>query len=183
MNWSKRNAREKFLLVVCALALVIGVPLLLIPSYSGNSKLPSAAEARLKYQSTVKQKDSMSAETDRVKPALDKAAYTDRPEQLLPQVIRSLQDTAKNSGVHLREIKPLRPRRIGTLTKVPLSVRFTGTFTKTIPFLYRIEDPSGRLVVEKFNVTTTDAKSRTVDVEVQVALYTQQAGTGSDSGS
>jgi hypothetical protein len=34
-----------------------------------------------------------------------------------------------------------------------------------------VEDPKGRLVVEKMNVAASDPKSRQVDVEVQVALF------------
>ena len=83
--WARRNSREKFLLVLCVVALIVGVPLVLFPGDSANSKLPPAAESRLKYDSVLKQKVSMSAEMDRVKPALDKAAYTEAPEQLLPE--------------------------------------------------------------------------------------------------
>jgi hypothetical protein len=61
-----------------------------------------------------------------------------------------------------------------------LSARFTSEFGKAVPFFYRIDDPSGKLVVEKFDVTCADPKSRTVDVEVQVALYTV-AGAGPSS--
>src|SRR5262249_4428040 len=117
------------------------------------------------------------AETARLKPALEKLVYKDSPEQVVPAVIKKLQTVAKESGIHLREIKPLRARNLATVIKVPMTVRFTGQFGQSVPFLYKVEDPAGKLVVEKFNVTVSDPKIKTVDVEVQIALYTQAAGS------
>jgi hypothetical protein len=70
-------------------------------------------------------------------------------------------------------IKPLRSKKVAGVTKETLSVRFTSEFGKTVPFFYRVEDPAGRLVVEKFNLTASDPKSRTVDVDAQIALFTK----------
>jgi hypothetical protein len=65
---------------------------------------------------------------------------------------------------------------------VTLTVRFTSEFGRVIPFVYHVEDPQGKLVVEKLNVSSPDPKSRQVDVEVQVALFTA-AGSGTQEGS
>ena len=110
-----------------------------------------------------------------MQPKIERAAYTEPPEELVPKVVRTLQSYAKDSGIHLREIKPLRTRRLGDLTKETMSVRFTSDFGRAVPFFYRVDDPQGKLIIEKFNVTAADPKSRSVDVEAQVALYTTAA--------
>jgi hypothetical protein len=169
------------MLIVCILVLGIGLPLLLIPPGGDTKKLLPASEARQKYIAAVHEKDALTSDNDKLKPEIEKLVYTDAPEQLLPKIIKTLQGYAKQSGIHLREIKPLRSKRYATVTRVPVSVRFTSEFGKSVPFLYRVEDPAGKLVVEKFNVTAADSKSRLVDVEVQIALYTK--GTSTTSGS
>ena len=155
--------------------------MMLIPTSGGNKKLLSTSAARQKYKKLVDQKGQYDQTIDRLKPAVTRMSYTERPEELVPKVIRDLQEYAKASGVHLREIKPLRAKRVATLMKVPMTVRFsTADFGKAATaFLYKTEDPSGKLVIEKLNVSTADQKTHTVDVEAQVALFTQaQAGPG-----
>lgn len=175
--WSQRNGREKFLLVLMAAAVIIGVPLFLFPGDSSTGKLLPAAQARQKYKEVEKQKTSLDAETDKLKPEIEKLVYKDAPEHLLPTVVKKLQTDAKAAGIHLREIKPIRARRLAGITKVPLTVRFTSRFEQSVPFLYNVEDPKGKLVVEKFNITMSDPKSKMVDVEVQVALFTEALPT------
>lgn len=182
--WAQRNPREKFLIVICVIAVLVGVPMLLLPSQAANKKLLPAAQARQKYQEASKQKDALEAESSRMKAQTDAMVYTDAPEQVIPKLIRTLQGYAKASGLHLREIKPLRAKELAGVTKVPVSVRFTTSeFQKSVvPFLYRIEDPSGKLVVEKCTVSAADPKTRNVDVEVQIALFTVGGQTGGTAG-
>jgi hypothetical protein len=147
----------------------------LFPGGGDGKRLLSAREARQQYEAKLKQKSDLDSNVDRVEPLMSQMVYTDAPEKLIPKVITTLQGYAKDSGIHLREIKPLRSKKVANLTKETLSVRFTSEFGKTIPFLYRVEDPAGKLVVEKFNLTASDPKQRTVDVDAQIALYTQAA--------
>jgi len=170
--WAQRNPRERFLIVLCLIAVVVGVPLMLMsPDGVGRNLLP-AAQARQKRETLLKEKAAMEDEIGRLKPEIEKMVYRKSPEQVLPEVIRALQKHAKASGIHLREIKPLRVRRLGDVTRVPLSVRFATEFKKIVPLFYRLEDPRGKWVVEKFNISA-DPKSRTVDVDAQIALFTQ----------
>lgn len=177
MNQAGRTLREKALLALCLLVVVVGLWIMLTSSGAGGRKLLPAAQARQKYEAAVKQRQAMREEMDRLQPELEKRVYTETPEQLIPKAIRTLQGYAKDSGIHLREIKPLRARRIAAVTKVPVSVRFTAEFQKSLPFLYHIEDPKGKFVVEKFNVSAADPKSKLVDIEAQVALFTRGGGT------
>jgi Tfp pilus assembly protein PilO len=177
--WAQRTAGEKRLIVLCLVVLVVAVPVMLMPPSGPTKKLLTAQEARLKYRETVDQKILLDKDNDRLKPEIEKLVYKEPPDQLLPQAIRTLQAYAKESGIHLREIKPLRAKQTGALTRVPLSIRFTSGFDKTVPFLYRVEDPAGRIVVDKLNVSASDPKTRMVDVEAQVSLFTRAAPAGS----
>ncbi len=175
--WAQRNSRERFLIIAAVMAAVIAILVMLFPAGSGASKLLPAAQARQKYQTALKQKTAMSSEMDKLKPEIDKLVYKDTPEQLIPAVIKSLQGHAKTAGIHLREIKPNRARRLAGITKVPLTLRFSSRFDQSIPFLYNVEDPNGKLVVEKFNITMSDPKAKTVDVEVQISMFTEAMPT------
>src|SRR5262245_12907080 len=125
--WTARNPRERALIVICAIAVIVGVPLLLLPPGGSNKKLLSADAARQKYKKLVSERTQYDQTIGRVKPEIAKMAYTERPEELVPKVIRDLQGYAKDSGIHIREIKPLRAKKIADLMKVPLTVRFSTT--------------------------------------------------------
>lgn len=173
--WAQRTVSERRMIIIGVIVLLVCIPLALTPpGGGGNKKLLSAEEASLKLKEANADVARRTDEINRMKPEIDKMVFTEPPDQLIPQTIKTLQGFAKQSGLHIREIKPQRMRRLATVTKLPMSVRFTtGDFAKTaVPFLYRIEDPATKMVVEKFNVTAADPKVRTVDVEAQIALYT-----------
>lgn len=135
--WASRNPRERFMLLLCLAAVAIGVPMALTsPTSSGKALLP-AAQARQKYDGIRSEKRALDQDSDRLKPQIAGMVYTAAAEDLMPQVIKILQTDAKESGIHLREVKPLRGRRMGSVTKVPLTVRFTSEFGKCVPFIYR----------------------------------------------
>lgn len=165
------------MIVFCVLVILVSIPIALMPSGPPGRKLLPAAQAKQKYADLIKQKTKLEDETDRVKPEVEKLVYKDTTDALVPKLIRTLQGIAKQSGVHLREIKPLRPKRVASVTKVPMTVRFsTSDFSHAgVGFLYRTEDPAARIVVEKLSVIVSDPKARSVDVEVQVAGFTQAA--------
>ena len=181
--WSGRNGRERLLIVLCVAVCGVAAFLLLSPAVKQNKKLLPKAAARQKYESAVNQKLLMETETDRLKKEVERLTYTESPEEIVPKVIRNLQAKAKESGLHLREIKPLRARKAGGLLKVPMSVRFTAAeFGKSaLAFLYHTEDPDSKIVIERLNVSAADPKSRTVDVEAQVALFTSGSGAADSS--
>ena len=181
--WDQRTKSERGWIIVMGIAVAVGVPLLLLPAAGSSKKALSADEARQKYRLVVADKSRLDEESDQLTPEIEKLTYNDAPDKLLPETVRILLKCAKDSGIHIREIKPLRAKNYLTVTRVPVSVRFTTDFAKTIPFIYRVEDPATKLVVEKLNISAADVRSRSVDVEVQVALFTRAdapAASGSD---
>ena len=179
--WEQRTPSERRMIVIMGLVVAVGVPLLLMPAGGSSKKLLSADEAKAKFRTVLKEKSTLDAESDKLTPEIEKLTQNDSPDKLLPETIRILQKCANDSGIHIREIKPLRTKNYITVTRVPLSVRFTTDFAKSIPFVYRVEDPATKLVVEKLNISAADVRSRSVDVEVQVALFTRAVAPSSGS--
>lgn len=179
--WEQRSPSERKYIIFMGLVVAVGVPMLLLPASGGSKKLLSADEAKAKYKTVLIDKSKLDAESDKLTPEIEKLTQNAPPDKLLPETIRILQKCAKDSGIHIREIKPLRTKNYLTVTRVPLSVRFTTEFAKSIPFVYRVEDPATKLVVEKLNISAADIRSRSVDVEVQVALFTRADAPASGS--
>ena len=181
--WQERTKSERGMIIAMGIVVAIGVPLLVMPAGGSSKKLLSADDARKKFRVVVSDKTRLDQESDKLTPEIEKLTYNDAPDKLLPETVRVLQKCAKESGIHIREIKPLRAKNYLTVTRVPVSVRFTTDFAKSIPFIYRVEDPATKLVVEKLNISAADVRSRSVDVEVQVALFTRAdapVASGSD---
>ncbi|NLH99788.1 MAG: hypothetical protein GX446_09910 [Chthonomonadales bacterium] len=170
--WGARSPRERGLIVVGVIVIAVAVYLALSPSDTVGGAMLSSAAAKQQYADGLKRKQELEREIAVLRPKVDTATYKDTSEKVIPIVLKSLHEQARLADIRLREVKPLRPRQTGGVTKVTLTVRFTTAFAKAIPFLYNLEDPKARLVVEKMNVSPSDPKSRDVDVEVQVALFT-----------
>lgn len=175
--WTQRTPRERILFVLCATVLVVAAWLLLTPPPSSGQKLLPAAVAHRQFDEAVRQKIAMDGDVDRLTPMINGMTYAEAPDALVPVMVKRLQERAKESSLHLREVKPLRVRKTASVTRVPVSVRFTTLdFSRSaVAFLYRVEDPADHFVVDKVSVTASDPKSRTVDVEVQVAAYSRSS--------
>lgn len=180
--WGARSPRERALVVLGIGVIAVAVWMVLAPTDRGQRGFLSSSAAKQQYTEGLKRRQEFDREAKLLGPKVDTSTYKQTSEKVIPIVLKSLHEQARLAGIHLREVKPLRPRRTGGLTKVTLTVRFTSEFGKAIPFLYSVEDPKARLVVEKMNVAASDPKSRLVDVEVQVALFAADSPAKDDSG-
>jgi|SRR5579872_1241221 len=144
-----------------------------------------------------------------LKPRVASRSYNQPAEALVPIVVANLQTAADRAGIHLREVRPLRPKtvtdeqdpaaapksataRVSRNTthdvlgaRVPVEVRFKAPFQpNVVKFLYELEDPAGRLVIDKISITSADARFKTVEVSAQITVFTQSAAgsSGTDTG-
>ena len=179
--WNARTPRERVLIVLGLVVILVAVYMILVPVEQGPGGQLPAAVARQRYIQELKKKEAADKQIAQLSPKLDTITYQQTSEKVIPEVLKTLQAHASKAGIHLREVKPLRPRQMNDVTKVTLTVRFSGVFSQVIPFVYFIEDPKGKLCVEKLNVSAPDPKSSQVDVELQVALFTvEKSGAGGD---
>lgn len=178
--WASRSPRERVLIILGAAVVAVALWLVLTPGETGTQGMLSSAAARQQYTEALKRKQQLEREIADLGPRVDTTTYKETSERVIPIVLKSLHEQARLAGIRLREVKPLRPRQTGGVTKVTLTVRFTTEFGKAIPFLYNVEDPKAKLVVEKMNVSPSDPKSKEVDIEVQVALFTAPEVIGAD---
>jgi Tfp pilus assembly protein PilO len=174
MTISSRPVRERVVIGIGMVVVAAALWLSVSPSTGNKSQLPPVEARRQSHEAEASLK-RLRAETERMTPALRGMLYDGPAEKVMPQVVNDVQALATRTGLHLRELKPLRQKRQGDLARQTLTVRFASDFAQAIPFLYKLEDPAGRLVIDKLNVASSDPKSRTVDVEVQLAFFTRDA--------
>lgn len=177
------NPREKRLVIIG----VITVIAILIWNFMPGGSSTSTAGMLATQDANNKTKDAeatlkmLNKESTGYEPRVEAMTYDMPPDELVPHVIRDLQQIAAKSGVHIRETKPVRPKVLpsGMGTSVPLEVHFLAPFQpNTMKFLYQVEDPNGKLVVDKLDITSADPRRKTVEVSVQVTAYTRNV-TGS----
>lgn len=179
---------ERVLIAVCAVVILIAVWLKLNPSgpAAGTRTLLPPGQARQKTEVALRTIARLGDEQAEMEPRLAQRVYDQSPDQLVPRVIRDLQRIAERAGVHLREIKPARPRELTTaaVTRVPLEVRFSAPFQPNVMrFLYYVEDPAGKMAVDKLDLTPAEKSFKTVDVSAQIIVFTRAAaGTASAEG-
>jgi hypothetical protein len=182
-----RSKREQMLIVICVLVLVAALASVLMPAgktAAQHAMLPTdSALAEWRNKAVTYQK--LGKDQDAMEPRIKKMTYTEPPDTVAALVTQQLQDIADRSGIHLREIKPLRLAKMpsGLVVRVPLEVRFRAAFQPDVMrFLYYLEDPGGKMVVDRVDITSADSRLKTVEISARVSVFTQSVtgvnGTG-----
>ena len=173
-----RSKREKLLLI-------LAIPIVLIilawnllsppPTAAARTGLLSSEDAKKKLHDAQSDNLKMLAEQNKMDPEIDKMSYKIPAEQLVPRLIRNLQTIADKAGVHLREVKPIRGKKLKSNAgvRVPVEVRFKAAFKPdAIRFLYQLEAQDSRMVVDKINITSADPRFKTVEVSATITVFT-----------
>lgn len=149
-------------------------------STKSQAKLLPLKEAQQKLEVSHRTIRRINSDREAMEPRIAGLTYDLTPEEVVPRVIRDLQKVAQRSHVRLREVKPLRPKELssGLGQSVPLEVRFRAPFLpNAIRFLYYAELPDGKIVIDKLNITSAEARFKTVDVSAQITVFTRTAQT------
>ncbi len=180
-----KTKRERNLVII---ATIFGVTILLWSFMNPPGKsapkvaIISLEEANAKKKTALKSLASISQDQDKLTPKITAMAYDLPPDQLEPRIVRNIQDIALKANVHIREIKPIKARKLadGNGSKVSMEVRFRAAFQPNVmKFLYLAEDPTGKLVVDKLSLISADARFRTVEVSAQIAVFTRSTAVSS----
>lgn len=184
------SKRDQMMLVVLVVFLVtVFVWLRQTPPHNTGLTGPvlPLEEAESKRAVALKTIKQMSDDQDTINPRIASNAYDMSAEELQPRIVQDLQRLATRAGFHIRQIKSLHPHVLssGQAVRVPLEVRFRADFQPNIvKFLYFVEDPAGKMVVDKVNLTGSDSKFKTVDVSAQISVFTRSLNgvTNTDTG-
>jgi|YelNatPaOPRAMG01_1025707.scaffolds.fasta_scaffold02945_10 Tfp pilus assembly protein PilO len=171
--WEARNKRERWLIIMAVLSIVTSVPFMFTPTSGLTKALLPANVARQKYQQAVEQTTEMIQDGKRMRHKLSEWTFHSNPDALIPQLIDTLQKQSVKGGVHLMEIRPLRTIQNDKLAMIPISIRCECPFDKAIAFLYYLEDPSSKMVVDRVDISSSGTNSNLVDMNAQIATYTQ----------
>ena len=200
--------REQVLVGVMVVVIAGTLWFLFAPSGKANSANLVPLD-KAKAQTTASQANvvKLVREEQVIEPRVKARSYDKPAEQLVPIVVAGLQTAAERAGIHLREVRPLRAKIVtdemdpkavpATKTKstratskthevlgarVPVEVRFKAPFQpNVVRFLYDLENPAGRMVIDKISITSADAKFRTVEVSAQITVFTRSS-TGTSGG-
>lgn len=182
-----RSKRERNLLILCVVVVVVALASVLSPSSKStvHHGVLSADAANAQYHTKAVTYKNLTAQLDAIDPRIQKMTFTQPPDTVSALVTQDLQQVAARAGIHLREIKPLRAIKTttGLVVRVPLEVRFRAPFQPdVVRFLYYLEDPAGKMVVDKIDITSGDSKLKTVEVSARISVFTQSVtgvnGTG-----
>jgi len=204
--------REQVLVGACVIIVAGSLWYVLSPSGGGGkTNLIPLEQARAKTAASKVNVRKLTDEQVATEPSVRARAYNKPADQLVPVVVGNLQTAAERAGIHLREVRPLRAKlvtdesdpkaapqtqtkrtgRSGNVThevlgaRVPVEVRFRAPFQpNVVRFLYDVENPSGRMVIDKISITSADARFRTVEVSAQISVFTRSStgGAGGDAG-
>ncbi len=178
------SPRERRLVTIGGVVVVLIVIFnILTPSGGGKSLAGTVPYAKAVKDNEVNERNAarLAREATELEPHVATLAYDLAPDELVPRTIRDLQQIAAKAGVHIREVKPIRPRTLasGMGSSVPLEVHFLAPFKpNTVKFLYLVEDPDGRMVVDKLDITSADPRQKTVEVAAQITVYTRSVAPG-----
>lgn len=205
------NKREQVLVGSCVVVLAGTAWFVLAPSGAASkTNLVPLDKARAATATSKINVRKLREEQVQIEPRVQARAYNKPADQLVPIVVGGLQSAAEKAGIHLREVRPLRakivtdemdPKAVTTKStrssrsstaahevlgaRVPVEVRFKAPFQpNVVKFLYDLENPAGRMVIDKISITSADAKFRTVEVSAQITVFTRSTSgsAGGDTG-
>jgi hypothetical protein len=178
-----RTKRERYLVIFCVVFLILVAVFVMTPPSkpAGTAVQLSATAAEAQWRSqAVKYRQLVDSE-QMLTPKLRRLTYREAPETVAALLTQDLQLIAARSGIHLNSYKPSRPAKLpaGDIVRVPVEIRFRARFQPdVIRFLYAIEDPAGRRVVDRIDINPAEAKLKQVEVSARISVFTQSvAGT------
>jgi hypothetical protein len=178
------SPREKKMLAYGGVVVLIIVFYMILTSGGAKTVKGQVPYAKAVKDNALNERNviRLSREMKDLEPHIATLASDAAPDELVPRTIRDLQEIAAKAGVHIREVKPIRPKVLqsGLGSSVPLEVHFLAPFKpNTVKFLYLVEDPSGKMVVDKLDITSADPRQKTVEVAAQITVYTRSTAAGS----
>ncbi len=180
MQLSRRDRNALLFCVVAVAAILIWNALAPSGSPNGQAALLPLDQAESKRAIAVRTLKRLNTERDEMEPRIAKLAFDLTAAELVPRVVRDLYASADKADVHLFEVKPLHPRPLasGQGARIPLEVRFRAAFQpNVIRFLYYVEDPQNRMVVDRLNITSSEARLSSVDVTARISVFSREANS------
>ncbi len=151
---------------------------------TGKQALLTVIDADKKKQLMMGKLEQANTEVTALEAANERLTYDLTPEEIVPRVLRQLQQIALDSKVRLREVKPLRPVELksGQGQKVPLEVRFRAPFQpNAMQFLYAVEDAKYKMVLDKINIASAENRLKAVDMTATITVFTRAAYVANSS--
>ncbi len=181
-----KTTREKVLVAFMVLVLLVAGYLTFSGggSTSSGAALLSTADARKKYDDGKVQYLALGKQDDFMQGKIAKWTTNESPGAIAPAMVTKLMSIAKQSGVHLDSIRPLRSQlsENGAVLRVPVQVDFKAPFhPNVIQFLYRVEDPKGKLVVDHLDVHSGDTHFATINISARISTFTTDVPNKGDN--
>jgi Tfp pilus assembly protein PilO len=177
--------RDRKALLLMVLVCVPAIAYMLFSPKGGGKQAQLTAEDARKQRKIVMGKiENLNKELDALEAANTRLTYDIPPDEIVPRVLRQLQQIAQQAKVRLREVKPLRPIELksGQGQKVPLEVRFRAPFQpNAMQFLYAVEDPKYKMVVDKINIASAEGRLKAVDMTATITVFTRAAYVANSS--
>lgn len=183
----KLSKRERTMVVICVLFLLATVVFVMTPSGKPVVRrvlLPTES-ADIEWRKKAKTYTELADQEQTLQARLNEVTYKESPDTVAALATQDLQDIAARSNVHLRETKPVRVSKTksGQLVRVQLEVRFRATFQPDVMrFLYYVENPSRRMVVDKIDITSADSRFKKVEISARISVFTQAVSGGAGTG-
>ncbi len=133
------------------------------------------AVATKKYHDGVTQYLALGRQEDVLTPQIQKLAQKSAPDQLVPAMINTLMKQADKASVHISSLRPLQPVLVGAgqALQVPIQMQFSAPFhPDTLHFLYLLENPANRFVIDRLDVSTDNRHPGMVNITAQVSAFT-----------
>jgi len=179
-----KNERTYVLVAIVLCVPAIAYQLFSPKSSGGKSAVLTVEDANKQKRLTMSKMEQLNTEVAALEAANERMTYNMTPEEIVPRVLRQLQQIAQNSKVRLREVKPLRPIELksGQGQKVPLEIRFRAAFQpNAMQFLYAVEDSKYKMVLDKINISSAENRLKAVDMTATITVFTRAAYAANSS--
>lgn len=174
-----KTKRERNLVVLAVIVILIAVYFELSAPNSSSAKatgpLLPLSQAVKKYDNGKTQYVALGNEEDTLQPLINHLTSSKSADALSPIMASSIMDMAAKASIHISTLRPLSPEIVadGQAERVPIEIQFDAPFEpNSINFLYHLEDPKGRYVVDQVQLATHERHRNMVSVTARVSMFT-----------
>jgi Tfp pilus assembly protein PilO len=168
------SRRERIALAVAAaVALVVGVPGILLPPSSGG-KARSAAEERQKHSRIQTERAQVRAEITGLETQIQARMAAGAPQELVSGMVQATQAAARAAGLQLNDLKPLPAEKVAGIQRVPVQVSLSTRFPQMVRFLYELQNAGSRYQIDQLQLISTDPQSDQLQVELRLVSYVRE---------
>lgn len=166
------SARERRLLILTVVAIVIAVPTILLPLLAGDEAVERNSEASLEnVEKVLGRVESQLRSNLKLRARTGNAEAQFIPRARILDLVVMLEQAGGESGLKISSFAPSRREKAKPLEEVNVQLNYTGRYPNVVQFLDKLEHLKIPVFVRNLRMTLKDENSGELSGSIKITSY------------